>query len=128
MLPISETELNAYVDGETYPERQAVIEAWLAGDPAQAAQVRACRRQNQALRAAFVRILSEPLPAGLADLASKRPATSARVAMLPPMVGPRLTPRPQPLDRRDRLALIVAGAFLAGAGVACLGGVLAGLH
>ena len=39
MLPISETELNAYVDGEAYPERQAVIEAWLAGDPAMAAQV-----------------------------------------------------------------------------------------
>ena len=128
MLPISETELNAYVDGEAYPERQAVIEAWLAGDPAMAAQVRAWRGQNQALRAAFVRILSEPMPAGLADLASKRPATSARVAMQPAMVGPRLTPRPQPLDRRDRLALIVAGAFLAGAGVACLGGVLAGLH
>ena len=128
MLPISETELNAYVDGEAYPERQAVIEAWLAGDPAMAAQVRAWRGQNQALRAAFVRILSEPMPAGLADLASKRPATSAHVAMPPAMVGPRLTPRPQPLDRRDRLALIVAGAFLAGAGVACLGGVLAGLH
>ena len=128
MLPISETELNAYVDGEAYPERQAVIEAWLAGDPAMAAQVRAWRGQNQALRAAFVRILSEPMPAGLADLASKRPATSAHVAMQPPMVGPRLTPRPQPLDRRDRLALIVAGAFLAGAGVACLGGVLAGLR
>jgi len=128
MLPISETELNAYVDGEAYPERQAVIEAWLAGDPAMAAQVRAWRGQNQALRAAFVRILSEPMPAGLADLASKRPATSARVAMQPAMVGPRLTPRPQPLDRRDRLALIVAGAFLAGAGVACLGGVLAGLR
>ena len=128
MLPISETELNAYVDGENYPERQAVIEAWLAGDGAMAAQVRAWRGQNQALRATFVRILSEPMPAGLADLASKRPATSARVAMQPAMVGPRLTPRPQPLDRRDRLALIVAGAFLAGAGVACLGGVLAGLR
>jgi anti-sigma factor RsiW len=36
MLPISETELNAYVDGELFPERQALVEAWLAGDPAQA--------------------------------------------------------------------------------------------
>ena len=129
MLPISETELNAYVDGETFPERQAVIEAWLAGDPAQAARVRGWRRQNQALRAAYVLILSEPLPAGLADVTGARASTSSeRVAMLPSMAGPRLAPRPQPLDRRDRLALIIAGSFLAGAGVACLAGLLAGLR
>ena len=128
MLPISETELNAYVDGETFAERQALIEAWLAGDPAQAAQVRAWRRQNQALRAAFVRILSEPLPPGLAALATVRPATSARVAMLPPILGAPPAPRPRTWDRADRLALIIAGSFLAGAGIACLGGVLAGPH
>lgn len=128
MLPISETELNAYVDGETFPERQALIETWLAGDPAQAARVRTWRRQNQALRAAFGRILSEPLPAGLADLASARPATSARVAILPTVVGAPPAPRSPTWDRADRLALIIAGSFLTGAGVACLGGVLAGLQ
>ena len=33
MSPISETELNAYVDGESFPERQALIAAgsFLAG-------------------------------------------------------------------------------------------------
>ncbi len=128
MLPISETELNAYVDGETFPERQALIEAWLAVDLGEAVRVRAWRRQNQALRAAFVRILSEPLPPGLADLASQRPATSARVAMLPPAVGAPPAPRSPTWDRADRLALIIAGSFLAGAGVACLGGLLAGLQ
>ena len=128
MLPISETELNAYVDGETFPERKALIEAWLAGNPAEAARVRAWRQQNQTLRAAFVRILSEPLPADLADLATARPATRARVAMLPPIVGAPPAPRPQTWDRADLLALIIAGSFLAGAGVACLGGLLAGLH
>ena len=128
MLPISETELNAYVDGETFPERQALIEAWLAVDLGEAVRVRAWRRQNQALRAAFVRILSEPLPAGLADLKSQRPATSARVAMLPPAVGAPPAPHARTWDRADRLALIIAGSFLAGAGVACLGGVLAGLQ
>jgi anti-sigma factor RsiW len=111
-----------------FPERQALVEAWLAGDPAQAAQVRSWRRQNQALRAAFVRILSEPLPADLAALATARPATSARVAILPTVVAPPPAPRPQPWDHADRLALIIAGSFLAGAGVACLGGVLAGLQ
>ena len=132
MLPISETELNAYVDGEPFPERQALIEAWRAVDLGEAVRVRAWRRQNQALRAAFVRILSEPLPAGLADLTSQRPATSARVAMLPPAVGAPPAPRAQAWDhawdRADRLALIIAGSFLAGAGVACLGGLLAGLQ
>jgi anti-sigma factor RsiW len=128
MLPISETELNAYVDGENYPERQAVIEAWLAGDGAMAAQVRAWRGQNQALRATFVRILSEPMPAGLADLAkgfppnANRPTARPHIHLAPP------APPPHPWDRRDRLAVIIAGSFLAGAGVACMAGLLAGLR
>lgn len=125
MLPISETELNAYVDGEAYPERQAVIEAWLAGDPAMAAQARAWRGQNQALRAAFVRILSEPMPAGLADLAQGRPTSAAVRPRLPQAPSAPSSPA---WDRRDRLALIIAGSFLAGASVACLAGLLAGLR
>ena len=128
MLPISETELTAYVDGENYPERQAVIEAWLAGDGAMAAQVRAWRGQNQALRAAFVRILSEPMPAGLADVARSRPNSASRPTVRPqiPLAPP--APPPHPWDRRDRLAVIIAGSFLAGAGVACMAGLLAGLR
>jgi len=128
MLPISETELSAYADGEAYPERQAVIEAWLAGDPAMAAQVRTWRGQNQALRAAFVRILSEPMPAGLNDLAKGRPTSADRATDRPrlPLAPP--APALEPWDRRDRLALIIAGSFLAGASVACMGGLLAGLR
>jgi anti-sigma factor RsiW len=128
MLPISETELNAYVDGESFPERQTVIEAWLAGDPAAAARVRAWRRQNQALRAAFARVLSEPMPEGLADFASPRPASGPRVTALPPIHGARRAPQRPPWDRYDRLALVAAASFLTGAGVACLAGFLAGLH
>jgi len=128
MLPISETELNAYVDGENYPERQAVIEAWLAGDGAMAAQVRAWRGQNQALRATFVRILSEPMPAGLAVLAKGRPSCANHPTVRPqiPLAPP--APPPHPWDHRDRLAFIIAGSFLAGAGVACMAGLLAGLR
>ena len=128
MLPISETELTAYVDGENYPERQAVIEAWLAGDPAMAAQARAWRGQNQALRAAFVRILSEPMPAGLADLAQGRPPAASRPNARPHIAEAAPAPSLPPWDRRDRLALIIAGSFLAGAGVACVAGLLAGLR
>jgi anti-sigma factor RsiW len=128
MLPISETEVTAYVDGEAYPERQAVIEAWLAGDPAEAARVQGWRRQNQALRAAYVRILSEPMPAGLADLAKGFPPNANRPTARPhiPLAPP--APPPHPWDRRDRLAVIIAGSFLAGAGVACMAGLLAGLR
>ncbi len=126
MLPISETELNAYVDGETFPERQALIAAWLAGDPAEATRIRAWRRQNQALKAAFVRILSEPLPADLAELASASLQRRPPVTMPPPAAAPRPAPRRASWDRRDHLAMTIAGSFLAGAGVACLGGLLAG--
>ena len=128
MFPISETELNAYVDGETFPERQAVIEAWLAGDPAEAARVQGWRRQNQALRAAFARILSEPMPAGLADLAKARPTSANDATTRPQIQLAPPAPSLHPWDRRDLLAALVAGSFLAGAGVACMAGLLAGLR
>jgi len=128
MLPISETELNAYVDGETFPERQALIKAWLAGDPAEAARVRAWRAQNQALRAAFVRILAEPMPAGLADLAKGRPPSAISASARPQISLAPPAPSLHPWDRRDMLAALVAGSFLAGAGVACMAGLLAGLR
>ena len=128
MPPISETELNAYVDGETFPERQAVIEAWLARNPAQAAKVKAWRRQNQVLRAAFGRIAGEPVPAAL--LHASRPCANddRKIAMLAPDVGALrgARPKPQLWDRWGRLALVAAGSFLAGAGVACLAGYLVG--
>ena len=122
MTSISETELNAYVDGETFPERQALIEAWLARNPVEAARVKAWRRQDQVLRATFGRILSEPLPPGLAEAASPTPANARPVAALRPMAQARPMPAIHPWDARDRLALIAAGSFLAGAGVACLAG------
>ena len=126
--PISETELNAYVDGETFPERQALIEAWLACHPAEAARVKAWRRQNQVLRATFGRILAEPMPAALAKAATPQPnqADDRPPTMLRPMAGVRLAPTPHPWDRADRLALIAAASFLAGASFACLVGLLIG--
>ena len=120
--PISETELNAYVDGECFPERLAIIEAWLARNSLEAAQVRGWRRQNQVLRATFGRILSEPPPPALIQASGPRangkPAPPALVA--PP--GATTKRSANPLDRRDRLAIIAAGSFLTGAGVACLAG------
>ncbi len=120
--PISETELNAYVDGECFPERQAIIEAWLARNPLEAARVRGWRRQNQLLRATFGRILSEPPPPALIKASGAR-ARGERAPPAPVALPQEATNRcADPWDRRDRLAVIVAGAFLAGAGVACLAG------
>jgi anti-sigma factor RsiW len=122
MPTISETELNAYVDGEAFPERQAIIEAWLARNPAQAAQVQAWRRQNQVLRATFGRILAEPPPADLIRASFPQPVAERRrpLQIQTPVQGQN--PRPKLRDCRDRLALIAAGSFLAGASVACLAG------
>ena len=120
--PISETELNAYVDGECFPERQAIIEAWLARNPLEAARVRGWRRQNQLLRATFGRILSEPPPLALIKASGPRPGgerAPPALAAYPPATTNRSA---NPWDRRDRLAFIAAGSFLGGAGVACLAG------
>ena len=129
MSPISDTELNAYVDGETFPERQAIIEAWLAKNPTDAERVRVWRRHNQVLRAAFGRILSEPVPSALLQASRPEATGESKITALGRSAAPlRDAPalKPQALDRRDRLALIVAGSFLTGAGVACLAGFLMG--
>ena len=124
--PISETELNADVAGETFPERQALIEAWLARNPPEAARVKAWRRQNQVLRATFGRIIAEPLPAALAEAAT--PPSNLRdigpMSPLRPMAGAGPERQNPQWDRTDRVALIAAASFLAGAGFACLAGLL----
>ena len=116
--PISETELSAYVDAESSPDRKATIEAWLARNPAQAAKVRAWRRQNQALRAALGRA-----PPPMTIKTFRPEAQSEEQTVTPLFAGsPNHAPRRARWDRRDIMAAIAAGAFLAGAGVACLAG------
>lgn len=61
-LPLSETDLQAYVDAALPPARRAEVEAWLAQHPDDAERVRAYRAQNEALRAFFDPVLDEPLP------------------------------------------------------------------
>jgi anti-sigma factor RsiW len=50
---ITDADLHAYVDGELSPERQRLVEAWLARNPEDAARVADYRRLNQGLRALF---------------------------------------------------------------------------
>uniref|UniRef100_Q47IQ2 Uncharacterized protein n=1 Tax=Dechloromonas aromatica (strain RCB) TaxID=159087 RepID=Q47IQ2_DECAR len=60
--PITEDELQAYVDDALTPEWQAVLEAHLALNPGDAERVVAYRAQKQALKALFQPMLDEPLP------------------------------------------------------------------
>ncbi len=60
--PISEDELNAYVDDVLSAERRAAVEEHLARHPADAERVAVYRIQKQALKALFQPVLDEPIP------------------------------------------------------------------
>ena len=63
--PVTEAELNAYVDGTLPQGRAQEVEAYLAERPDEAARVASYREQVQALRREFDRVLDEPLPGRL---------------------------------------------------------------
>ena len=69
--PITEDELQAYVDDSLPPEWQAAVEAHLSQHPADAERVAAYRAQKQALRALFQPVLDEPLPERLQALTAQ---------------------------------------------------------
>jgi len=60
--PITEAELQAYVDRQLTPERQREIEAYLARRPEEAQRVDSYLAQKRELRALFNPVLEEPLP------------------------------------------------------------------
>jgi len=59
---VSEDELNALVDGELPANRRAVVEAWLASHPDDAAKVAAWRKQAELIRARYGAIADENPP------------------------------------------------------------------
>lgn len=61
-LPVTEADVNAYVDGQLAPARAPAVEDAIARDPALAARVAELRRQNAALRDAFDTWLAEAVP------------------------------------------------------------------
>lgn len=61
-LPVTEAELQAYVDHQLTLERRLEIEAYLASRPKEAQRVKAYTAQKQELRARFNPVLDEPLP------------------------------------------------------------------
>lgn len=79
-----EAELHALVDNRLDPRRAVEVDAWLDGNPEQAARVHAWRAQKEALHAAFDKVLDEPAPDRLRRAAAKRsmPRLVAAVAWL----------------------------------------------
>ena len=60
--PVTEAELQAYVNRQFTPERQRDIQAYLARRPEEAQRVENYLTQKRELRALFNPVLEEPLP------------------------------------------------------------------
>lgn len=75
-LPITESELHAWVDAALPEPRRAEVEDYLSTRPEEAERARAYLAQKQELRALFNPVLDEPLPARLRALASPPPAAA----------------------------------------------------
>ena len=80
---ISDSELNALVDGELDPARQAQVEAWLADNPEAAQRVARYRAQNAGLHALYDDLLHEEMPDAIVHALAgrRRPALPAWAAV-----------------------------------------------
>ena len=70
--PVTEAELQAYVDRQLTPERLRDIEVYLARRPEEAQRVESYLAQKRELRALFNPVLEEPLPQRLRQAARPR--------------------------------------------------------
>ena len=77
-LPLSEADLQAWVDGRLPESRRAEVEDYLAAQPGEAGRLNAYREQRDALRQHFDPVLDETLPARLHQLAEHAPAAVDR--------------------------------------------------
>jgi anti-sigma factor RsiW len=60
--PVTEEDLQAYVDGRLPPARRAELELYLASNPEDAARVRSYVAHSEQLRALYAPVLEEPVP------------------------------------------------------------------
>ena len=72
-LPITEADLQAYIDGRLAHGRRAEIEAWLATRADEAERVVQLRSQRDALRAVYDPVLGESVPEHLTRVAQRGP-------------------------------------------------------
>ncbi|WP_210402615.1 zf-HC2 domain-containing protein, partial [Duganella sp. HH101] len=78
--PVTEAELQAWVDGRLPPARRGAVDAHLAQHPADMARLQAYRGQNAALHALFDPLLARPVPPAMAAAAAAPTSTSAPAA------------------------------------------------
>jgi anti-sigma factor RsiW len=67
-LPVTEADLQSYIDGHLPESRRTEIEAYLAARPDEAERVLAYRLQTETLRVLFNPVLSEPVPPRLSGV------------------------------------------------------------
>src|SRR3954471_184584 len=71
--PISEADVQAYVDGRLPDERRSAVEAWLAARPEESERIAASRRLAHEVRSAYETTLAEPVPPRLRQAAASPP-------------------------------------------------------
>jgi anti-sigma factor RsiW len=103
--PVTEAELQAWVDGRLPPARAGAVDAYLALHPAEAVRLHAYREQNSALRTLFNPLLDEPLPPAMSQRPPGRPR-GWRDWLPRPQYG---VAWPLPLRAAAMLALTLAG-------------------
>src|SRR4051812_34724036 len=69
--PISEADVQAYVDGRLPDERRSAVEAWLAARPEESERIAAYRRLAHEVRSAYETTLAEPVPPRLRQAAAR---------------------------------------------------------
>ena len=72
-LPITEADLQAYIDGRLADARRAEVDAWLATRADEVERIAKLRGQRDALRALYDPVLDEPLPERLVRVARRGP-------------------------------------------------------
>lgn len=63
--PVGDDDLMAWVDGRLLPERQALVDAYLAEHPDQSERLHDQAAQARALAAALASVAAEPIPAAM---------------------------------------------------------------
>ena len=81
-MPVTEAEMQAYVDDQLPAARRGEVEAWLAENPAEQTRIAAYRRQNAVLRTQFDGVLDEPVPDRLAAAARAHGRPALRAAAM----------------------------------------------
>ena len=114
-LPITEADLQAYVDGLLPENRRNEIETYLAAKPAEAERLRAYKEQNEALRALFNPVLQESIPKRLSAAPrswlrhAQRYAASLAIACVSGAAGWMLHGQTQPTAVVAQSAEVIPG-------------------